>query len=238
MYDHFSPAGVKLNTLLKPTILHLHSIFVLDVDGQLHEHAKVNIHTAPVFCACQSDVWSRLMRSGCGTATRIIRLNGQGALLLSLLLPYRSPQLLQHGRRCPLALVFPRVQRGTTVRAVAVLAIVVTSMCAGTSVIGTERSGQSPLPCPYCLALRCLTQLSPLPALGSLFRMQCDPRRPWNQAADIILVQPDIGKLLGYMRSHAANDVVLAFCPVNGSARNPTVTSACPHMQWGRCFKA
>ena len=84
----------------------------------------------------------------------------------------------------------------------------------------------------------CLTLLSPLPALGFLFRMQCDPRRPWNQAADIILVQPDIGKLLGYMRSHAANDVVLAFCPVNGSARNPTVTSACPHMQWGRCFKA
>jgi hypothetical protein len=146
MYDHFSPAGVKLNTLLKPTILHLHSIFVLDVDGQLHEHAKVNIHTAPVFCAYQSDVWSRLMRSGCGTATRIIRLNGQGALLLSLLLPYRSPPLLQHGRRCPLALVFPRVQRGTTVCAVAVLAIVVTSMCAGTSVIGTERSGQSPFP--------------------------------------------------------------------------------------------
>jgi hypothetical protein len=43
MYDHFSPAGVKLNTLLKPTILHLHSIFVLDVDGQLHEHAKASL---------------------------------------------------------------------------------------------------------------------------------------------------------------------------------------------------
>jgi hypothetical protein len=42
MYDHFSPAGVKLNPLLKPTILHLHSIFVLDVDGQLHEHAKAS----------------------------------------------------------------------------------------------------------------------------------------------------------------------------------------------------
>jgi hypothetical protein len=161
MYDHFSPAGVKLNTLLKPTILHLHSIFVLDVDGQLHEHAKVNIFTAPVFYAYQSDVWSRLMRSGCGTATRIIRLNGQGALMVSLLSPYRSPQLLQHGRRCPLALVFPRIQRGTTVCAVAVLAIVVTSICAGTSVTGTARSGQSPLPCPYCLALH-VSRNSPL----------------------------------------------------------------------------
>jgi hypothetical protein len=42
MYDHFFPAGVRLNPLLKPTILHLHSIFVLDVDGHLHEHAKVS----------------------------------------------------------------------------------------------------------------------------------------------------------------------------------------------------
>ena len=42
MYDHFAPAGLKLNSLLKPTILHLHSIFVLDVDGQLHEHAKAS----------------------------------------------------------------------------------------------------------------------------------------------------------------------------------------------------
>jgi hypothetical protein len=56
MYDHFSPAGVKLNPLLKPTILHLHSIFVLDVDGQLHEHAKVSIcvGTRFIFVTCMT----------------------------------------------------------------------------------------------------------------------------------------------------------------------------------------